>query len=358
MGECNGNMYTLRPKTLAVLSQMLNPPKILLSDDGHLRDWRGLAELIGSDVLTIQNFENHPDPFMALFCHSLKNLKIHEVIAILKKMDRFDVIDDSKPLIERDLSLLSESTNSSMEIKLFGNKSPVTINDLEHLKENGDLLQYDAFVLYAKEDHKFLNQVVDKMEGEYGFKLCLKDRDLIAGLPFEHEAVTELITNRCRFVMPIFSPNFLNSEDNKFFVNFTEALGIEKGCRKIVPCVYENCPLPKSISYYSRLDYTKRNQYWDFWEKMKKSLENPSSSKLNSKEELKIDIKEDSSSSLRKEFLESSKPVNSEKEEKEEKEKKVFFNGKNEEDTKSKNWLKRMIKKPKKKKEKQEAAAC
>ena len=37
MGECNGNMYTLRPKTLAVLSQMLNPPKILLSDDGHLR---------------------------------------------------------------------------------------------------------------------------------------------------------------------------------------------------------------------------------------------------------------------------------------------------------------------------------
>jgi len=133
---------------------------------------------------------------------------------------------------------------------------------------------------------------------------------------------------------------------------------LEKGCRKIVPCVYENCPLPKSISYYSRLDYTKRNQYWDFWEKMKKSLENPSSSKLNSKEELKIDIKEDSSSSLRKEFLESSKPVNSEKEEKEEKEKKVFFNGKNEEDTKSKNWLKRMIKKPKKKKEKQEAAAC
>ena len=36
---------------------------------------------------------------MALFRHSLKNLKIHEVIAILKKMDRFDVIDDSKPLI-------------------------------------------------------------------------------------------------------------------------------------------------------------------------------------------------------------------------------------------------------------------
>lgn len=57
-------------------------------------------------------------------------------------------------------------------------------------------------------------------------QLCLKDRDLMAGLPFEHKAVTELISNRCRFVLPIFSPHFVNSEDNKFVVNFAEALGI------------------------------------------------------------------------------------------------------------------------------------
>ena len=50
----------------------------------------------------------------------------------------------------------------------------------------------------------------------------------MAGLPFEHQIVTELISNRCRFVLPIFSPNFLNSEDNKFVVNFSEALGIGK----------------------------------------------------------------------------------------------------------------------------------
>ena len=126
--------------------------------------------------------------------------------------------------------------------------------------------------------------------------MCLKDRDFVAGLPFEHQAVTELISNRCRFVLPIFSPNFLNSEDNKFVVNFSEALGIgssvlysiqligfvnwrcftERGCRKIVPCVYQQCDLPKSVSYYTRLDFTRQNPYWDFWDKMKKSLANPS----------------------------------------------------------------------------------
>lgn len=100
------------------------------------------------------------------------------------------------------------------------------IEDLDHLSETGTLQKYDAFVLYAPEDQAFVDQIVEKMEGEYGLKLCLKDRDLMAGLPFEHQAVTELISNRCRFVLPIFSPRFLDCEDNKFVVSFSEALGI------------------------------------------------------------------------------------------------------------------------------------
>ena len=35
--KLSGYMYSLRPPTLTIWSQMLNPPKILLSDDGHLR---------------------------------------------------------------------------------------------------------------------------------------------------------------------------------------------------------------------------------------------------------------------------------------------------------------------------------
>ena len=45
------------------------------------------------------------------------------------------------------------------------------------------------------------------------------------GMPFEHKVVTDLISNRCRFVMPIFSPNFLNSQD-EYGLNFAEALAI------------------------------------------------------------------------------------------------------------------------------------
>ena len=50
-------------------------------------------------MLTIQNFGNHQDPFMALFQHSLKNLSVHEVVTILEKMDRYDIIDDTQSLL-------------------------------------------------------------------------------------------------------------------------------------------------------------------------------------------------------------------------------------------------------------------
>lgn len=58
------------------------------------------------------------------------------------------------------------------------------------------------------------------------FQLCLKDRDLIGGVTFEHEAVMTLISERCNRLIVIVSTNFLKSPANKFFLNYAQALGI------------------------------------------------------------------------------------------------------------------------------------
>ena len=97
--------------------------------------------------------------------------------------------------------------------------------DLDYLKQSDTLPRFDAFVLFAEEDRAFVDQLVAKMEGEFHLKLCLRERDLIAGLTFENQAITRLIETRCNFVLPILSPSFF-SNDNKFLVDFTEALAI------------------------------------------------------------------------------------------------------------------------------------
>jgi len=67
-----------------------------------------------------------------------------------------------------------------------------------------------------------------KLNCKHCFQLCLKDRDLVAGVEFEHEAVMKLISERCNRLLIIVSPNFLKSSANKFFLNYTQALSIGK----------------------------------------------------------------------------------------------------------------------------------
>lgn len=61
---------------------------------------------------------------------------------------------------------------------------------------------------------------------KFFLQLCVKDRDLISGATFEHEAVMQLISERCNRLLVVLSPNFLNSPANKFFLNYAQAVGI------------------------------------------------------------------------------------------------------------------------------------
>lgn len=58
------------------------------------------------------------------------------------------------------------------------------------------------------------------------FQLCIRDRDLIGGLQFEHDAIIKLIAERCRRLVVVVSSNFLKSKANKFFVTFAQALAL------------------------------------------------------------------------------------------------------------------------------------
>ena len=117
-----GQISLLRPATLVKLSHILNPTKVLLTDDGHLRyfrflkttfttqmlkrfhlefrDWRGLAELFGCDALSVQNMEASANPFVTLMNQPrVKEIPVYRLIQFLEMMDRYDAIDDTIALM-------------------------------------------------------------------------------------------------------------------------------------------------------------------------------------------------------------------------------------------------------------------
>ena len=56
-----------------------------------------------------------------------------------------------------------------------------------------------------------------------GLRVILKDRDLLGGT-FEHAAVMQLIKDRCRKLLTIFSKDFFNSDMKSFLATFAFAL--------------------------------------------------------------------------------------------------------------------------------------
>ena len=104
------------------------------------------------------------------------------------------------------------------------------------------------------------------------FQLCVKQRDFMGG-SFEHDTILRMISERCERMIVVISPAFLSSPANTFFMSFAQAIGIEHRRRKIIPCLYEPCTLPPTLSYYHMLVYKRHGQYFNFWDKLRDSIQ-------------------------------------------------------------------------------------
>lgn len=104
----------------------------------------------------------------------------------------------------------------------------------------------------------------------------MKDRDILAGIEFEHDVFVRLISERCRQLIVVISEEFLKSPLNGYFVMYTQALQIEQKKRKIIPCVQERMQLPNNLRYYSTLDYKRANKLYNFWNKLEDAIKDKS----------------------------------------------------------------------------------
>ncbi|XP_017789085.1 PREDICTED: myeloid differentiation primary response protein MyD88 [Habropoda laboriosa] len=311
-------LVALSVESKQVISTLLNPPKVIPSENGLPRDWRGLAHLCNLSGEVMPLLISHADPsayILTAWEHKEKNTTLKDFQAVLEEIDRWDILNDTLELFEKDaeryLEQVQKSQTSAEVIANDIDAKVLTVDDLHRVREGLENQYYDAFLLYADEDTNFATEMVDKLENEYKLKLCLKDRDLIGGVTFEYEAVMTLISERCNRLIVIVSPNFLKSSANKFFLSYAQALGIDKRQRKVVPCVYKQCQLPPQLNYMFKLDYNRVGLY-DFWGKLRDSVRTPG--KINGS----------TNSSPMKENFHSNLNVNdkSEKDEKDEKDEK------------------------------------
>ena len=55
---------------------------------------------------------------------------------------------------------------------------------------------YDAYVIYADEDFPFVREMMTQLEDNFGVRLCIANRDMLAGAA-QFQATAAMIRRRC-----------------------------------------------------------------------------------------------------------------------------------------------------------------
>jgi len=69
--------------------------------------------------------------------------------------------------------------------------------------------EYDAFISYANEDKQFIHLLIQKIENENNFQVCIHERDFLPGVPIA-DSITKAINNSRKTIV-VLSKNYLNS---------------------------------------------------------------------------------------------------------------------------------------------------
>lgn len=320
LGECLSripidcvNPLALKDQTLA-----LNLEQLIPTDGGLARDYRGLGELLGFSRVEVETrFKNSSNPTRSMIDAFInKNINndrncrfsLNDLLKLLEKIERFDVIDDLLPRLVELASSVTKSTRYQLQPDFTDNRCVVPkiesgtkqdlVRDKDRLTINDTVLatmQYDAFICFAPEDYHYAKELVDSLE-DNGKSIATAD-DLLPG-HFEHDALIRLIDSRCRKVIVVLTPNFSRSKECEFQTKFASEIGIRSDCPKIIPVMYEACDdsaLPLMIQAMTKIDMTSRggnNRSWQL-RRLIRSLDQ--GSQINNLQEARIPVKSSSS---------------------------------------------------------------
>ncbi|KAK3577902.1 hypothetical protein CHS0354_008296 [Potamilus streckersoni] len=131
---------------------------------------------------------------------------------------------------------------------------------------------YDSFICYANEDVSFVrDEIIPRLEGQDGLRLCLADREFIPGVSISENIVNAIVESRTSIF--IMTSSFLRSHWCKYEINIARVNSIEKDTDSMIMVMLEDIPnnlLPLEILELFRsqtyLDYPKtaeeRETFW------------------------------------------------------------------------------------------------
>ncbi|XP_039982724.1 myeloid differentiation primary response protein MyD88-like [Xiphias gladius] len=250
-------------------------------------DWMAVAEAMDFSYLEIKNYEVSKNPTKMVLDEwqaRSTDATVRKLLSILMKVERYDIVEDLRPLIDEDVRRHCENLKKKAD-------PPLQVPEVDSCvprttERNGITLEddpegtpelFDAFICYCQSDFEFVHEMIRELEQtEYKLKLCVFDRDVLPG-SCVWTITSELIEKRCKRMVVVISDEYLDSDACDFQTKF--ALSLCPGARnkRLIPVVYKSMtkPFPSILRFLTICDYTRPcTQAW-FWVRLAKALSLP-----------------------------------------------------------------------------------
>nr|XP_016929084.1 uncharacterized protein LOC108009325 [Drosophila suzukii] len=301
MGHFNETpLSELGVETRSQLSRMLNRKKVLRSEEGYQRDWRGISELAKQKGFVDENANNPMDLVLISWSQrSPQTAKVGHLENFLGIIDRWDVCDDIQENLAKDTRrfIIKQEQRQTSLVEAcppppsdcfetnnnYSSNNNITVGQSVQILSDEDqrcvqmgqpLPRYNACVLYAEADIDHATEIMNNLESErYNLRLFLRHRDMLMGVPFEHVQLSHFMATRCNHLIVVLTEEFLRSPENTYLVNFTQKIQIENHTRKIIPILYKpDMHIPQTLGIYTHIKYAGDSKLFNFWDKLARSL--------------------------------------------------------------------------------------
>ncbi|XP_070535484.1 myeloid differentiation primary response protein MyD88-like [Ptychodera flava] len=264
----------LRQRARNILSRYLNV-------NLRGRNWMDVASEMEYDDITILNWEREQDP-MGYFLRdwgTKESSTVGKLINVLEDLGRHDAISEIKKPVGEDYKLWRRKERKRSPLQM-NNVTPsqrdysvqriteelrgMTTEDLA----SGPIEIFDAYVCFCKADNDIVNTMIRILEKPpYNLKLCVEFRDLVPGCQ-NVTAEAELIINRCKRMVVILSPDFIESKECGFQAKIALSYCPDARAKYVIPVMYKQCTLPPVLRNIVLCDFTKKDEQEWFWERL------------------------------------------------------------------------------------------
>ena len=221
------DVEALNTSTRKLLARQLDPEASSFSNDGHVQDFQGLAELMGFDINDIKWFKEKDKTISLLDAWQRKGRtsSIGQLWRLLDHLERKDIVNNDVIMarVHEDIALHRKRKEEMLLGESFHSHGYLSLSDRSRaVFDNGTVMDRivnlsmkdETFISFSDCNISFVKSLANILINDHNISVC------IPGYNFSGKISAYEIAKKCKNILLIMSESYLQELESYFQVKY------------------------------------------------------------------------------------------------------------------------------------------